>query len=673
MRSLKKYCLYGLFLCSFKNPLINDVVKEYRKAYDQEEISQLKKISKTQQSNEVLGNFSETTLQELIFKIIDFSKYSETLKKNDIIGPKEYEELNFFSGSPAKPKDTFLSKLTKTTTLSGKAVLSLILANPTNDLKVLQERKEILEFLISHKDVYKQLCDILNYFKKIEPSIISLYNYGDFLFSQLYYDKLFQDFYYSKNNGHVSKLELKKRIKKNFFNVEFLLLYRFIVPISYSILRPPIFVNSDVFKRYVWLSAIPGVSLIYKCFFFNSDDFEKYTFQYEKSQNFLSYSTRILSELLYARFAFTAFDNLKNCNEQIDILFKRMDDLRNFAKVIKNLENVTRKSDYKNLQNRTVAINSFFEKSNDNFKLAKVLKILTKLPKKSMSFFFSNTGNLLACFDLLGDVLHEFDEVIYEIGLLDAYISIANLIMENKDKKNGFCFSNFLQKENPYLNITGLWNLFIDPDIAIENDLNLDYEQSKTIIITGPNAGGKSSYIKGILYNTILSQTFGIATAKRISLTPFEKISAFLNSVDKISSDDGKSLFVSNILDTRSFINTLDNKKFSLCIFDDIFCGTDPKISEALEFSTIEHLNDKFKNNLMIVSTHRSLITTLDKKKNVKNYRVYVTRDQNDKIIYNYKIIKGVSTQRISIDLLRQNGYKNEIVYKASKMVENFS
>lgn len=104
MRSLKKYCLYGLFLCSFKNPLINDVVKEYRKSYDHKELSQLKKISKTQQSNEVLENFSETTLQELIFKIIDFSKYSETLTKNDIIGPKEYEELNFFLVLPQSQK-----------------------------------------------------------------------------------------------------------------------------------------------------------------------------------------------------------------------------------------------------------------------------------------------------------------------------------------------------------------------------------------------------------------------------------------------------------------------------------------------------------------------------------------------------------------------------------------
>jgi hypothetical protein len=62
MHILKKYFLYTLFLCSFKNPLINDVVKEYRKVYNEEEISQFKKTSTTQQSNEIVENFSESTL-----------------------------------------------------------------------------------------------------------------------------------------------------------------------------------------------------------------------------------------------------------------------------------------------------------------------------------------------------------------------------------------------------------------------------------------------------------------------------------------------------------------------------------------------------------------------------------------------------------------------------------
>ncbi|MDR2401867.1 MAG: hypothetical protein LBD32_00120, partial [Cytophagales bacterium] len=627
------------------------------------------------EKNNIIGpidssKYSKSLEKNNIIGPIDSSKYSKSLEKNNIIGPKEYEELNFFSGSPAKPKDTLLSKLDKTQTLSGKAVLSLVLANPTNDVEILQERKEFLEFLIANKDLYKQLRNVLKIFKKIESSIISLYSYGDFLYSQFYYDKLFEDFYCAKNNGHAAKLELKKRITKNFLNVEFPLLYRFILPISYSICQPPIW-ESD-FKQYIWWSSIPVASLIYKCFFFNSENLER-ILKNEDVNSFLSYGERFAHEIIYARFALFAWDNLKNYNEQIGILFKRMDEVRNFVRIIKNLGSITKKSDFQSLKDKTIAINSFFEKSHENLKLTKMLNKLIKLPRKSLSFFFNNTGNLLACFDLLGDVLHEFDEVIYEIGFLDTYVSIATLILENKDKKNNFCFPDFLKKENPFLNIRGLWNPFIDSDIAIGNDVNLDCEKEKTIVITGPNAGGKSSYTKGILYNTIMAQTFGIATAKRISLTPFAKISAYLNSVDKISSDDGKSLFVSNILDTRNFIKTLDNSNFSLCIFDDIFCGTDPQISEALEFSTIETLNDKFQNNLTIVSTHRSLITTLEKKENVKNYRVYITKDQNNNILYNYKIIKGVSIQRISIDLLRQNGYKNEIIYKASKMVEKFS
>lgn len=672
MPDLRKYCLYVLLLCSFKNPLINSVVNEYRKSYTNEEKSQLVDVTKVKQSNEVFNSFSETTLLELIFKIIDSSKYSNLITQNNVIGSKEYEDLNFFAGSPAKPKDTFFSKIDRTRTLSGKAVLSLILANPTNDIEVLQQREDTIKFLMQNKDVYYQINELLGFFKKVESSVISLYSYGDFIYSQLFYDKLYKDFYTSKHNSHAAKLEFHKRIKKNLLTVEIPLIYPFFSPIFYSIGQPPIW-SVDQFKQYTWLSSIPILGLVYKCFFFNSDEFYKHTHTGSNVNNFFSYSERIFEELFYINNAINAVNNLNRYNAQIDVVYQRMNSVKKFVQIIKSLEYLMKDVEIQSLKDDTQGINSFFKKCKDNLKLSKMLTKLLKIPNHSMSFVFNNTGNLLACFDLFGDVLHEFDEVIYEIGLLDAYMSMVDLLVSTQNKKNHLCFSDFLKKDTPFINVRALWNPFIDPDVVVHNDVNLDCEKEKTIIITGPNAGGKSSFVKGILYNAILSQTLGIAAAKRISLTPFKRISAYLNSVDKISSNDGKSLFVSNVLDTRDFLNSLDNKNFSLCVFDDIFSGTNPKISEALEFSTIEMLSDRFNNNLTIVSTHRSLVTTLEKKKNVKNYHVYITKDENDKIIYNYKIIRGTSMQRISIDLLRQNGYRNEIIYKASKMASNFS
>ncbi len=671
MKTFQKYCLFPIFLCSFHNPIIQDVANEYRKLYNAEEWLQIKKIDSVEQSNEVFNTFSEYALLEQIFKIFDSSEYSEMLIPNKVIHHKTYNELNFFSNSLTRPNEILIERIKKTQTLSGKVVLSLLLANPTNDINVLEQRKEFLKFLVQNKDVYEKLREILESFKKIEASVVALYSYGDFLYSRVFFEKLYSDFYFQKNNWRAPKLELKKRITKNFFSVKLPLLYRFILPLSYSISQPRIWQNT-IFKKYIWLTSIPIFSIIYKFSFFNSSDYLKMSTD-TKVNNFGSYAERIISELVYLRCFFFAIDNYKTYNKQINTLFKRMDDVRNLVKVIKSLQNISLNSESQNLPQIITFINSFFSKSKGDYKMRKMLQYLEQLPQKSFSFFFNNTGNLLACFDIFGDNIHRFDEIFYEIGLLDAYVSVATLILENQDQKNGFCFCDFLKEDKPSLQITGLWNPFIDPKIAVSNDVDLNYENEKTVIVTGPNAGGKSSYIKGILYNTIFAQTFGIGIAKKMSLTPFANIKSYLNAADQVSSNNGKSLFTSSIVDTRDFLQNSNANLFSLSVFDEMFSGTDSQVAEALEFSTVEYINDKFKNNLTILSTHKHLTTTLDKKNNVKNYRVYITRDPDNKIIYNYKIISGVSTQKIGIDILRQNGYKDEIIYKASKICKRTS
>ena len=80
---------------------------------------------------------------------------------------------------------------------------------------------------------------------------------------------------------------------------------------------------------------------------------------------------------------------------------------------------------------------------------------------------------------------------------------------------------------------------------------------------------------------------------------------------------------------------------------------------------------DKFKNNLTVVASHRQLITNLEKKNNIKNYKIYISKDINGHIVYNYKIIGGVSLQKIGIDLLKQNGYRSDIVSRAYSLVQH--
>ena len=65
---------------------------------------------------------------------------------------------------------------------------------------------------------------------------------------------------------------------------------------------------------------------------------------------------------------------------------------------------------------------------------------------------------------------------------------------------------------------------------------------TRNITLTGPNAGGKSTFLMGMTTSLLLSQTFGIAPAKEAKLTPFDKINTSINIMDDIAA--GKSLFM---------------------------------------------------------------------------------------------------------------------------------
>ena len=88
-----------------------------------------------------------------------------------------------------------------------------------------------------------------------------------------------------------------------------------------------------------------------------------------------------------------------------------------------------------------------------------------------------------------------------------------------------------------------MWNPFIPRKKAVANSIIMDSQENRrNVILTGPNAGGKSTFITGITLNVLLAQTLSITTAQSVILTPFNKINTYINLADNIA--EGKSLFL---------------------------------------------------------------------------------------------------------------------------------
>ena len=110
---------------------------------------------------------------------------------------------------------------------------------------------------------------------------------------------------------------------------------------------------------------------------------------------------------------------------------------------------------------------------------------------------------------------------------MDYYNSLSKIYNEFQLKDNKYSLPNFIEHKNIKLKLKNCWNPYLD-DNPVTNDIDI----KKNIVITGPNAAGKSTFIKTILLNTLLSQTLSLSSSEVINITPFEVLNSYLHIPD---------------------------------------------------------------------------------------------------------------------------------------------
>lgn len=236
------------------------------------------------------------------------------------------------------------------------------------------------------------------------------------------------------------------------------------------------------------------------------------------------------------------------------------------------------------------------------------------------------------------------------IAELDVYSALATKIVESQASSNKLCFSKFLNEENPRIDASCFWNLIV-PN-AVTNSVSLD----NNVILTGPNAGGKSTTIKSILQNIILAQSFGIAAGEKFDFTPFDVIHSYLNVSDDLV--NGLSLFASEVKRAQEILQTIkkldDNQKFFFAL-DELFTGTSSEDGEICACEFVQRLGD-FKKNLFIYATHFNKLKELaSNSKFFTNFKIDAPIKKSDgKLVYPFTLSPGASDSRVALDIARE-------------------
>lgn len=236
------------------------------------------------------------------------------------------------------------------------------------------------------------------------------------------------------------------------------------------------------------------------------------------------------------------------------------------------------------------------------------------------------------------------------------FIKIINLLEKLNESVGWFSIANF--KNNLDLNFSsyiddtrakcegnGIWHIRLEN--AVGNDFMID---DRNCIITGPNAGGKSTFIKALGINVILSQTFGICAAKSFRHTPYYFINTQINIPDLAGKE---SLFEAEMNRCKYILNIIqhlpENHK-SFILMDEIFSSTNVIEGISGAFAILQKLTS-YSSITVIITTHLIYLTKLPHFVKMK-MNASVT---DDDIYYPYQLSYGVSKQYIALEILKNN------------------
>ena len=305
-------------------------------------------------------------------------------------------------------------------------------------------------------------------------------------------------------------------------------------------------------------------------------------------------------------------------------------------------------------------------------------------------------GYLLRCFYEVHTNKEYEIAIRYAIGF-EGYINNLSGIHENIISQK-IAMSKFSDDSS-----TQMQELYYPPYVDkahVKNNCDL----SNNMIITGPNASGKTTLLKAVTINIIFTQQFGCGFYKSCTIYPYTHIHSYLNIPDTSGRD---SLFQAESRRCKEIINII-NSPFSsdasssevdsqqggsaataataarhFCIFDELYSGTNPKEAAKSAYAFLLYLS-KYKNVNYILTTHYvKLCKRLEKKlgkpnskyRQITNYKMdvlenkksnKVTRDIGEQskegIKYSYKMKPGISKVQGAILILEDMQYPKEIL-----------
>ena len=227
---------------------------------------------------------------------------------------------------------------------------------------------------------------------------------------------------------------------------------------------------------------------------------------------------------------------------------------------------------------------------------------------------------------------------IYEIDVLQSHCELL--------KGENFCLPEYSPEAHTFEAVDCIHPFL---SLAIPNSFKLDYKKS-TIFLTGPNMSGKSTFLKTVGILTYFAHLGIPVPAKKLSIPVLNGLFTTINTSDSLS--EGFSHFYAEVNRIKELSVEIQSNRNLVVILDELFRGTNVK--DAYEGTLmVVNLLSKIQGAFFFISTHILEVAEDLSNSDKIDFKCFESILNTDKPIYDYKLKKGVSTERVGMQIIK--------------------
>lgn len=264
---------------------------------------------------------------------------------------------------------------------------------------------------------------------------------------------------------------------------------------------------------------------------------------------------------------------------------------------------------------------------------------------------------------ILAERIDDLKRIASAIALLDLIISFAEVA-----KTKRYVRPIITESDSPLIIKEGRHPVVeaISKERFIPNDTLLDEGDNRTMIITGPNMAGKSTYMRQTAIITIMAHLGSFVPAKSAQIPIIDRVFTRVGASDNLISD--QSTFMVEMIEVASILRNAT--KNSLLILDEVGRGTSTYDGLSIAWAVIEHLTEKIGAKTMF-ATHYHELTDLEAKLDgVKNYKISV-KEINGGVVFLRKILRGGANRSFGIEVASLAGIPSAVTDRAKSILKH--